>query len=164
MVGAQWHFDHLKHLHALEFQLKDCVCQCDFGCISLRMMLYVPPMSLRKSARKRQICWWARDIHKNIEHKEKPANPVISRVCEPSRCGAGGGGRTRTGYKPNGFWVRLVCQFQHTGIYYFKSSPDATSEKTEGHHGGTLKPNYIFSFEKALQKQGFQPRRYETAK
>ena len=83
MVGAQWYFDHLKHLHAPEFQLEDCVCQCDFGRISLRLMCYVPPMSLRKSARKRQICWWARDIHKNIEHKEKPANPAISRVCEP---------------------------------------------------------------------------------
>ena len=32
------------------------------------------------------------------------------------RFGAGGGGRTRTGFKPNGFWVRLVCQFQHTGV------------------------------------------------
>ena len=35
---------------------KDCVCQCDFGRISLRMMPYVPPMSLLKSACKRQIC------------------------------------------------------------------------------------------------------------
>ena len=56
VVGSQRHFDHLKHLHALEFHFKGCVCQCDFGRISLRLMCYVPPMSLRKSARKRQIC------------------------------------------------------------------------------------------------------------
>ena len=56
VVGSQRHFDHLKHLHALEFHFKGCVCQCDFGRISLRLMCYVPPMSLRKSARKQQIC------------------------------------------------------------------------------------------------------------
>lgn len=33
----------------------NCICQCDFGRISLRMILYVPPMSLLKSACKRQI-------------------------------------------------------------------------------------------------------------
>ena len=82
MVRSQRHFDHLKHLHAPEFHLKGCVCQCDFRRISLRLMLYVPPMSLQKSARKWQIYWCARDIHKNTEHKEKLANPVISRVCE----------------------------------------------------------------------------------
>ena len=75
MVGAQWYFDHLKHLHALEFQLEDCICQCDFGRISLRMMLYVPPMSLLKSACKRQIRWCGRDIHKSAEHIEKARKP-----------------------------------------------------------------------------------------
>ena len=56
VVGSQRYCDHLKHLHALEFQLEDCVCQCDFGRISLPMMPYVPPMSLLKSACNRQIC------------------------------------------------------------------------------------------------------------
>ena len=37
-------------------------------------------------------------VDKRTGHKEKPANPVVSRVYELSRCGAGGGGRTRTGY------------------------------------------------------------------
>ena len=56
VVGSQRHFDHLKHLHAPEFHLEGCVSQCDFRRISLRLMRDVPPMSLRKSACKRQIC------------------------------------------------------------------------------------------------------------
>lgn len=35
-------------------------------------------------------------IHKSAEHKEKPANPDISRVYELLRSGAGGGTRTHT--------------------------------------------------------------------
>ena len=35
-------------------------------------------------------------LHKSAEHKEKPANPDISRVYELLRSGAGGGTRTHT--------------------------------------------------------------------
>ena len=48
VVGSQRYFDHLKHLHALEFHIKGCVCQRNFRRISLRLMLNVPPMSLLK--------------------------------------------------------------------------------------------------------------------
>lgn len=35
-------------------------------------------------------------LHKSAKHKEKPANPDISRVYELLRSGAGGGTRTHT--------------------------------------------------------------------
>ncbi len=35
-------------------------------------------------------------LHKSAEHKEKPANPDISRIYELLRSGAGGGTRTHT--------------------------------------------------------------------
>ena len=69
-----WSFQfihHFKHLHASVFHLKGCVCQRNFGCISLRLMLYAPPMSLLKSACKRQICWCGRDSTLRVQSIKK---------------------------------------------------------------------------------------------
>ena len=69
-----WSFQfihHFKHLHASVFHLKGCVCQRNFGCISLRLMLYAPPMSLLKSACKRQICWCGRGSTLRVQSIKK---------------------------------------------------------------------------------------------
>ncbi len=63
-------------------------------------MLYVPPMSLQCPSKNEPKNGKFADVrgtlHKSAEHKEKPANPDISRVYELLRSGAGGGTRTHT--------------------------------------------------------------------
>ena len=51
----------------------------------------------------------------------------------------------------------------HRHLYFQRPAPDALSEKSEGHRGGTLKTESILSCQKPLINQGFQAQRHETA-
>ena len=66
-------------------------------------MLYVPPMSLQKSAQNGKFTDVRGTLHKSTEQKEKPTTPDISRVYELLRSDAGSGGRTRTVSPPLDF-------------------------------------------------------------
>ena len=68
--------------------------------------------------------------------------------------GAGGGTRTHTDFTTR-FWVAVVCQFRHTGIYILISLVSRTSQILEGCAGGILKSNEIMKLWKRRFIKGF---------
>ena len=66
----------------------------------MRFWAYIPPLNAQCPSKNEPKNGNFADVrgtlHKSAEHKEKPANPDISRVYELLKSGAGGGTRTHT--------------------------------------------------------------------
>ena len=126
MAGAQWYWNDFQHLHSSGLQQQGIFCECDPGVLPGEH--------------------WSTD-HWAIE---KPWTVKL----RAENSGAGGGTRTHTDFSTR-FWVAVVCQFRHTGIYILISLVSRTSQILEGCAGGILKSNEIMKLWKRRFIKGF---------
>ena len=126
MAGAQWYWNDFQHLHPSGLQQQGFFCECDPGVLP--------------------------GEHGSTDHWaiEKPWTVKF----RAENSGAGGGTRTHTDFSTR-FWVAVVCQFRHTGIYILISLVSRTSQILEGCAGGILKSNEIMKLWKRRFIKGF---------
>ena len=126
MAGAQWYWNDFQHLHPSGLQQQGFFCECDPGVLPGEH--------------------WSTD-HWAIE---KPWTVKL----RAENSGAGGGTRTHTDFSTR-FWVAVVCQFRHTGIYIFNFPCVPHISDFGGMCGRDIKTKWKYEVVKAPIYQGF---------